>query len=55
MQPRVAIPVHYDGWAHFSEGEEGVRSGVAAAPPEGRERFRILDAGEPIDLAVAER
>jgi L-ascorbate metabolism protein UlaG (beta-lactamase superfamily) len=50
MQPRVAIPVHYDGWAHFSEGEEAVRSAVSAASPEVRERFRILDAGEPIVL-----
>ena len=55
MQPRVAIPVHYDGWAHFSEGEEAIRSAVAAASPGVRERFRLLDAGEPIDLAVAER
>ena len=55
MRPRIAIPVHYDGWAHFSEGDEAVRSAVAAAAPEVRERFRILDAGEPIDLAAAER
>jgi L-ascorbate metabolism protein UlaG (beta-lactamase superfamily) len=55
MQPRVAIPVHYDGWAHFSEDDDPVRSAVAAAPAGIRDRFRILEAGVPIDLAAAQR
>ena len=55
IRPRVAIPVHYDGWAHFSEGEDRVREVLTSAPTDLRERFRILDAGAPIDLSSAGR
>ncbi|MEV8636258.1 MBL fold metallo-hydrolase [Streptosporangium sp. NPDC051023] len=31
-RPRVAVPVHYDGWSHFSESPEHLRSTLAADP-----------------------
>ena len=48
--PRTAIPVHYEGWSHFHEGREAVDAAVAAAPPDVRERVRILPIGETVDL-----
>jgi L-ascorbate metabolism protein UlaG (beta-lactamase superfamily) len=33
MKPRVAVPVHYDGWTHFREGEARIRATFATAPP----------------------
>ena len=50
LRPRVAIPVHYEGWSHFHEGREAVDATVAAAAPNVRERVRILPIGEPVDL-----
>ena len=50
LRPRVAIPVHYEGWSHFHEGRGAVDAAVAAAPPDVRERVRILPIGEPVDL-----
>lgn len=30
-RPRVAVPVHYEGWSHFSEPEKDLRSTLASA------------------------
>lgn len=51
LQPRVAIPAHYDGWSHFRDGEDGMRAAVRAAPPGIRDRFRWLPDGTPVDLS----
>ena len=51
MRPRVAVPVHYDGWAHFSEGEDQVRSTVDGAPTDVRARFLVLEPGAGVDLS----
>src|SRR5262249_51463423 len=32
MQPRVAIPIHYEGWKHFQEGREAIEHELATAP-----------------------
>jgi L-ascorbate metabolism protein UlaG (beta-lactamase superfamily) len=50
VQPRTAIPVHYDGWSHFREGREQVERALRAAPGPGR--FRLVELGEPVDLTV---
>ncbi|MQY09510.1 MBL fold metallo-hydrolase [Actinomadura macrotermitis] len=39
---RRAVPVHYDGWAHFTEGRDELAAAFAAAGLAGR-----LDLGEP--------
>jgi hypothetical protein len=43
--PRVAVPVHYEGWSHFHEGRDVIERTVAAAPDGARERFRLLPIG----------
>ncbi|MEZ3160463.1 MBL fold metallo-hydrolase [Microbacterium sp. BWT-B31] len=50
LEPRVAVPAHYDGWSHFRDGEDGMRSAVADAPPAVRERFRWLPDGVPVEV-----
>ena len=50
LAPRTAIPVHYEGWSHFHEGRAAVERAVAAAPPNIRSRFRVLDLGEALVL-----
>jgi L-ascorbate metabolism protein UlaG (beta-lactamase superfamily) len=36
LRPRTAVPVHYEGWSHFSEGQEGIARELAAAPDDVR-------------------
>jgi L-ascorbate metabolism protein UlaG (beta-lactamase superfamily) len=31
LRPRHAVPVHYEGWSHFSQGQEGIARALAAA------------------------
>jgi L-ascorbate metabolism protein UlaG (beta-lactamase superfamily) len=50
VRPRVAVPVHYEGWSHFKDGRAGLEAALAEAPPDVRERVRWLPLGEPVDL-----
>jgi L-ascorbate metabolism protein UlaG (beta-lactamase superfamily) len=50
LRPRVAIPLHYEGWKHFRDGRFGVEQALAQAPTELRERFRWLELGEPTSV-----
>jgi L-ascorbate metabolism protein UlaG (beta-lactamase superfamily) len=50
LQPRVVIPAHYDGWSHFVDGEDGIRTAAEAASPEVRARFRWLPDGIPTEV-----
>ena len=49
VRPRVAVPVHYEGWAHFRQGRADVDAALAGAP-DVRQRVRWLPLGEPTDL-----
>jgi len=49
--PRVAIPIHYEGWKHFREGREGIERELEAAPAEVRDRVRWLQIGAATDVA----
>jgi L-ascorbate metabolism protein UlaG (beta-lactamase superfamily) len=46
MQPRTAIPIHYEGWKHFQEGREAIERELARAPEDVRRRIRWLAIGE---------
>ncbi|WP_374977187.1 MBL fold metallo-hydrolase [Microbacterium trichothecenolyticum] len=50
LQPRVAVPAHYDGWSHFRDGEDGMRTAIREAPADVRGRFRWLPDAVSIDL-----
>lgn len=49
-RPRVAVPVHYEGWSHFRDGPAGLASAIADAPADVRDRVRRLPIGTPITL-----
>ena len=38
-------PVHYEGWSHFSEPQQRLRTALAAAPPPIRDALRWLEPG----------
>jgi L-ascorbate metabolism protein UlaG (beta-lactamase superfamily) len=50
VRPRVAIPIHYEGWKHFQEKREEIERELAAAPDEVREAIRWIPIGEPVEL-----
>ena len=50
IHPRVAIPIHYEGWKHFREGRDEIERELASASDETRARFRWLPIGTPSDI-----
>jgi L-ascorbate metabolism protein UlaG (beta-lactamase superfamily) len=45
IRPREVVPVHHEGWSHFSEGRDAVERMLAAAPDDVRAMFRVLPIG----------
>jgi L-ascorbate metabolism protein UlaG (beta-lactamase superfamily) len=50
IRPRVAVPIHYEGWKHFREGRADVERALADAPDEIRQMVRWVELGEPTEL-----
>ena len=50
LRPRVAVPVHFEGWSHFSEQEAALHSALDAAPDDVRDRLRWLPRGQAVDV-----
>jgi L-ascorbate metabolism protein UlaG (beta-lactamase superfamily) len=51
--PRVAIPVHYEGWKHFRQGRSGIEREFAQAPAAVRQSLRWLPLGLPTEIESA--
>ncbi|MDM7831460.1 MBL fold metallo-hydrolase [Cellulomonas edaphi] len=49
LEPRVAIPAHYDGWSHFRDGEAGLRAALRTAPGRVQDAVRWVPDGQPVD------
>ncbi|HEV8557582.1 MAG TPA: MBL fold metallo-hydrolase [Actinophytocola sp.] len=47
IRPRTAIPVHHEGWSHFTQGRAGIEQDLAHAPKEIRDTFHFLEMGTP--------
>jgi L-ascorbate metabolism protein UlaG (beta-lactamase superfamily) len=50
LRPRVAVPVHFEGWSHFSEQETALHAVLDTADDDVRGRLRWLPRGEPADV-----
>jgi L-ascorbate metabolism protein UlaG (beta-lactamase superfamily) len=50
VEPRTAIPVHYEGWKHFRQGRQELEQELARAPEDVRASFRWLPIGEGVEL-----
>jgi L-ascorbate metabolism protein UlaG (beta-lactamase superfamily) len=46
VQPRIVVPIHYEGWKHFVEGRTEVEREFAGAPDDFQGRVRWLPLGE---------
>ena len=49
VSPRIVVPVHVEGWSHFSQ-QETAAARVFEAAPSVRDRIRWLPLGESVDL-----
>ena len=45
-RPRVVVPVHYEGWKHFSQGRDDVERAFSGTPHD----VRWLPIGERVDV-----
>jgi L-ascorbate metabolism protein UlaG (beta-lactamase superfamily) len=52
VQPRTAIPIHYEGWKHFRQGRDGIEAEFARAPEDIRRRVRWVPIGQPVEVTV---
>jgi L-ascorbate metabolism protein UlaG (beta-lactamase superfamily) len=52
LDPRIAIPLHYEGWKHFRQQRDGVEAAFAAAPAAVQDKIRWLPIGEAQVLAA---
>ncbi len=52
VKPHTAIPVHYEGWSHFSQGRDVVELELAAAPAGLRSHVHWLTLGEPAEVTA---
>jgi L-ascorbate metabolism protein UlaG (beta-lactamase superfamily) len=50
IRPRTIVPVHYEGWKHFSEGREIAEREFARAPEEVRRVVRWLPVGTGVEI-----
>ena len=51
VQPRVVLPVHYEGWSHFKQGRAEVERAFAAAP-DVEELVTWLPVGSSAEVTV---
>ncbi len=52
IRPRTAIPIHYEGWKHFREGQDAIERALEDAPEAVRSSVRWLPIGAPVELEV---
>jgi L-ascorbate metabolism protein UlaG (beta-lactamase superfamily) len=51
--PRVAIPIHYEGWKHFQQGRAQIEQEFARASDDFQRSLRWLTLGMPTEIEVA--
>ena len=51
LQPATVVPVHYEGWSHFSQGRDAVERELAASA-DVRGQVRWLTPGTPTEITV---
>ncbi|WP_243076196.1 MBL fold metallo-hydrolase [Microbacterium sp. SS28] len=52
-KPDVVVPIHVEGWSHFSEQEDAAHRAFEAAPATVSERVRWAPLGEALDPGSA--
>lgn len=53
LRPRTVVPVHHEGWGHFTEGRRATQEEFDRAPRDVRDAVRWLDPGRATDVRGA--
>ncbi len=52
LRPRTVIPVHYEGWSHFQEGQDAIERRLGTAPAAIRDAVHLLPPGHASIVAI---
>lgn len=52
LEPHTVIPVHYEGWSHFTQGRDTIESAFSRAPADVRAALTWLTPGAPKTFSV---
>jgi len=52
IEPRTAIPIHYEGWKHFQQDREAIEREFANAPEDIRRRIQWLPIGAAVEIVT---
>ena len=52
LRPRTAIPVHYEGWSHFTQGREQILAEMAGASSDVASRILWAPLGRAVELTA---
>jgi L-ascorbate metabolism protein UlaG (beta-lactamase superfamily) len=52
LQPRTVLPVHYEGWSHFTQGRDTIERAFAAAPADVSTSLSWLPTGISLTVPV---
>jgi L-ascorbate metabolism protein UlaG (beta-lactamase superfamily) len=50
LKPKLAVPIHYEGWKHFKQGRDEIERELSTAPADVRDRFRWVPIGQAVEL-----
>lgn len=50
LRPRTVVPVHYEGWSHFSQGRRAAQEQFERAPQDLRDAIHWLDPGRATEV-----
>jgi L-ascorbate metabolism protein UlaG (beta-lactamase superfamily) len=50
VRPRMAVPIHYEGWSHFQQDRATIERELAGAPADIRQTFRFAPIGTGIEI-----
>jgi L-ascorbate metabolism protein UlaG (beta-lactamase superfamily) len=52
LRPRTVVPVHYEGWSHFTEGRRSIEEHLTGSAHALAGSVRWASLGEPCELTV---
>jgi L-ascorbate metabolism protein UlaG (beta-lactamase superfamily) len=52
VDPHNIVPVHYEGWSHFTQDRPAIERALARAPSPIAERIRWLEIGRAVDITA---
>jgi L-ascorbate metabolism protein UlaG (beta-lactamase superfamily) len=52
VQPHTVIPVHYEGWRHFTQGRDTIEEAFSSAPTNIRQALAWLPIGTPRSVTI---